>query len=106
MEVIETAPIRFVPAGARLRRRGKPIDATLLLTVDELVVVRGQAEGSREVLMRQSRQDLAMARRPTSRGGELVELSALDGQEATLRFDRRQARAAEAIVAWLAGVYA
>lgn len=105
IDVIETAPVRFVPAGARLRRRGKPIEATLLLTVDELVVVRGSEQGG-EVLMRQARNDLAMARHPAPRGGEQVELSALDGQEATLRFDRRHARAAETIVAWLAGVWA
>lgn len=89
---------------SRARRRARAIDGTLLLTADELLVVRGDAESPSEVLMRQGRADLAMARWPTSRGGEQVELSALDGQEATLRFDRRHARAAEAIAGWLAGL--
>jgi hypothetical protein len=45
-----------------------------------------------------------MARRPASRGGESVWLSALDGQEAILRFDREHAAAAEALSHWHAGV--
>ena len=100
--VIESAPVRYI--AARARRRARPIEGTLLLTADELLVVRGPAESPSEVLMRQGRADLAMARWPTSRGGEEVELSALDGQEATLRFDRRNAGAALAIAGWLAGL--
>jgi hypothetical protein len=102
--VIESAPVRFT--ASRPRRRARHVDGMLLLTPDELVVVRSGDgdEPSSEVLMRQERANLAMARRPTSRGGEQVELSALDGQEATLRFDRRHAGAAVAIAGWLAGL--
>jgi hypothetical protein len=84
----------------------RPIDATMLLTRDELVVVRGPAGDASEVLLRQGRDNLAMARRPVGWGGEQVELAALDGQEATLRFDRRHAPAAAAIASWLAGLLA
>jgi len=56
------------------------------------------------VLLRQGRTHVAMARRPASRGGESVWLSALDGQEAILRFDREHAAAAEALSRWHAGV--
>jgi hypothetical protein len=45
-----------------------------------------------------------MARRPASRGGESVWLSALDGQDAILHFDREHASAAEALSRWHAGV--
>jgi hypothetical protein len=105
--MIDPAPVTFIPAGSRMGRRGRAIEATLVLTMDELVVMRGAPGApSSEVLMRQGRANLAMARWPTSRGGEEVELSALDGQEATLRFDRRNASAAEAIAVWMAGLYA
>jgi hypothetical protein len=100
--VIQAAPVRYL--ASRARRRARPVDGTLLLTTDELLVVVGPADAPTEVLMRQGRADLAMARWPTSRGGEEVELSALDGQEATLRFDRRNAAAAAAIAGWLAGL--
>ena len=104
--MIERAPVQFVPARGRPRRRFRPVEGTLVLTVDELVVLRGDGERPNDVLMRQGRADLAMARWPAGRGGEHVELAALDGQEATLRFDRRHVRAAEAIADWLAGLYA
>ena len=104
--MIDPAPVTYIPAGARLRGRGRALAATLLLSDDELLVVRGQSPPSSEVLMRQGRANLAMARWPTSRGGEEVELSALDGQKATLLFDRRNAAAAEAIAVWMAGLYA
>lgn len=77
--------------------------ATLLLTPDELVVVHGPPN-AREVFMRQDRDDLAMVRRPTARGGERVELEATDGQHATLRFGRAEAGTAATIAGWLAGL--
>ncbi len=101
---LHTAPVRFVPS--RRFRSVRPIDATMLLTRDELVVVRGSAGDASEVLLCQGRDNLAMARRPVGWGGEQVELAALDGQEATLRFDRRHAPAAAAIASWLAGLLA
>ena len=54
--------------------------------------------------MRQGRNDLAMIRRPTPRGGERVELAAIDGQHATLRFTRAEAGSAGVLAAWLAGL--
>jgi hypothetical protein len=75
----------------------------MLLTAEQLFVI-GPLESGSQVLMRQGRADLAMARRPAPRGGELVWLSALDGQEATLRFDREHAGAAEALSRWHARV--
>jgi hypothetical protein len=87
--------------------RGRPfargVPATLLLTVEQVLVIAAPEDGSR-VLMRQGRTHVAMARRPASRGGESVWLSALDGQEAILRFDREHASAAEALSRWHAGV--
>lgn len=76
---------------------------TLVLTRDELVVVCGPPEAPR-VFMRQGRSDLAMVRRPTARGGERVELAALDGQQATLRFGRADVGAAQVLAGWLAGL--
>jgi hypothetical protein len=54
--------------------------------------------------MRQGRHDLAMVRRPAPRGGERVELDAIDGQHATLRFGRAEAATAQALAGWLAGL--
>jgi hypothetical protein len=99
--VIEEAPVRITLAGGRPFARGVP--GTLLLTLDELLVVAEPDAGS-EVLMRQTRANLAMARRPARGGREQVELSALDGQDVTLRFDREHARTALTIAGWLAGV--
>jgi hypothetical protein len=99
---LQTAPLRFVPS--RRFWAARPISATLILTRDELLVVRGPADEAGEILLRQGRDNLAMARRPIGWGGEQVELAALDGQEATLRFDRRHAPAAAAIASWLAGL--
>jgi hypothetical protein len=99
--VIREAPVRMGSPRARPFTRGVP--ATMLLTADQLFVIAAPEDGSR-LLMRQGRNDLAMARRPAARGGELVWLSALDGQEATLRFDRQHAAAAEALSRWHAGV--
>jgi hypothetical protein len=45
-----------------------------------------------------------MVRRPAPRGGERVELEALDGQHATLRFGREEASAAQLLAGWLAGL--
>jgi hypothetical protein len=90
-------------ASARGRPFARGVPATLLMTPDEVFVIAAPEDGS-AVLMRQSRADLAMARRPASRGGESVWLSALDGQEAILRFDREHAAAAEALSRWHAGV--
>jgi hypothetical protein len=95
------APVRMASPRARPFTRGVP--ATLLLTTDEVFVIGPPEDGSR-VLMRQNRIHLAMARRPASRGGESVWLSALDGHEAILRFDRQHASAAEALSRWHAGV--
>jgi hypothetical protein len=76
---------------------------TLLLTPDELLVFSGPPEAP-HVLMRQDRHDLAMVRRPAPRGGERVELEAIDGQQATLRFGRGEAATAQALAGWLAGL--
>src|SRR5829696_6783663 len=92
-QVVERAPVGIE---SRRRRFGRAEPGTLLLTPDELVVLRGPAHAS-DVMMRQDRHDLAMVRRPTARGGERVELSALDGQQATLRFDPAQTRVAVAL---------
>jgi hypothetical protein len=100
-EVMEKAPVGIEPAGAR--RFARPLPGTLLLTADELLVVSGPEEAP-EVLMRQGRNDLAMVRRPTPRGGERVELAAMDGQQATLRFARAEVGAAGMLAAWLAGL--
>jgi hypothetical protein len=100
-QLVEDAPVGIVPPGGGWFAR--PTAGRLLLTADELVLVAGPAD-SPEVLMRQGRGDLAMVRRPTARGGERVELAALDGQQATLRFDRAHACAAQAVAAWLAGL--
>jgi hypothetical protein len=100
-QLVEDAPVGIVRRDAGWFAR--PTAGRLLLTPDELVVVSGPDE-SPEVLMRQGRADLAMVRRPTARGGEHVELAALDGQQATLRFDRAHAGAAGAVAAWLAGL--
>jgi hypothetical protein len=81
----------------------RPAAGTLLLTQDELVVVAGPDEAP-QVVMRQGRNDLAMIRRPTPRGGERVELAAMDGQQATLRFSRAEVSAAGMLAAWLAGL--
>ena len=81
----------------------RPTAATLLLTPDELLVFSGPPE-SPEVFMRQGRHDLAMVRRPAPRGGERVELDAIDGQHATLRFGRAEAATAQALAGWLAGL--
>ncbi len=99
--VVERAPV-----GIEQEHRGRfarPTAGTLLLTRDELVVVAGPDE-SPQVVMRQGRNDLAMIRRPTPRGGERVELAALDGQQATLRFGRADVSAAGMLAAWLAGL--
>jgi hypothetical protein len=100
-QVLRRAPVAIEPD--RRRRFARTTAGTLLLTPDELVVVAGPPE-SRHVFMRQGRGDLAMVRRPTARGGERVELAALDGQQATLRFAREQAPAAVALAGWLAGL--
>lgn len=100
-QFVEDSPVGIVPRGSR--RFARPTAGRLLLTADELLVVAGPDDAPR-VLMRHGRADLAMVRRPTARGGERVELSALDGQQATLRFDRAHARAARAVAAWLAGL--
>ena len=100
-QLVEDAPVGIVPSGSG--RFARTTAGRLLLTAEELVVVSGPAESPR-VLMRQGRSDLAMIRRPTARGGERLELAALDGQEAILRFDRAHARAAGAVAAWLAGL--
>ena len=100
-QLVEEAPVGIVPSGAG--RFARPTAGRLLLTSEELVVFCGPEEAP-EVLMRQGRGDLAMVRRPTVRGGERVELAALDGQQATLRFDRAHARTAGAVAAWLAGL--
>ena len=99
--VLESAPVAIERDGRRPFAR--PTAGTMLLTPDELVVVAGPP-GSRDVFMRQDREDLAMVRRPTARGGERVELAAIDGQEATLRFGRADAGAAQALAGWLAGL--
>ena len=99
--VVQRAPVGIEPAGAG--RFTKPQPGTLLLTPEELLVVRGPEEAL-EVVMRQVRSDLAMVRRQTPRGGERVELAAMDGQHATLRFTRTEAPAAGALAAWLAGL--
>ena len=100
-QVVKQAPVGIEPDGARLFT--KPLPATLLLTPEELVVVSGPDE-SPEVVMRQGRNDLAMIRRPTPRGGERVELAALDGQHAILRFTRSEIGSAGMLAAWLAGL--
>ena len=99
--VLQQAPVGVEPAGAG--RFTRPLPATLLLTREELLVVSGPDE-SPEIVMRQGRNDLAMIRRPTPRGGERVELAAMDGQQATLRFTRSEAGAAGMLAAWLAGL--
>jgi hypothetical protein len=99
--VVQRAPVGIEPAGAR--RFTRPLPGTLLLTREELVVVSGPEE-SPEVVMRQGRNDLAMVRRPTPRGGERVELAAMDGQQATLRFTRTEVGSAGMLAAWLAGL--
>jgi hypothetical protein len=100
-QVVERAPVGIEPS--RGRRFARPTAGTLLLTTDELVVVAGPDEDP-HVVMRQGRNDLAMVRRPTPRGGERVELAALDGQQATLRFARAEASSAGILAAWLAGL--
>jgi hypothetical protein len=100
-QLVEESPVGIVTAGGGWFAR--PTAGRLLLTSDELVVVSGP-DDSPEVLMRQGRADLAMIRRPTARGGEHVELASLDGQQATLRFDRAHARSASAVARWLAGL--
>ena len=99
--VVQQAPVGIEPAGAG--RFTRPLPGTLLLTAEELVVVSGPEE-SPEVVMRQGRNDLAMIRRPTPRGGERVELASMDGQRATLRFTRTEVRSAGMLAAWLAGL--
>ena len=99
--VLERAAVAIEQSGRRPFAR--PVAATLLLTPDELVVMHGPPE-SQEVFMRQGRADLAMVRRPTARGGERVELDAIDGQHATLRFGRADAHAAQKLAGWLAGL--
>src|SRR4051812_6070871 len=99
--VVQRAPVGIEPAGAR--RFTRPLPGVLLLTAEELVVVSG-ADESPQVVMRQGRNDLAMVRRPTPRGGERVELAAMDGQHATLRFTRTEVSAAGMLAAWLAGL--
>jgi hypothetical protein len=99
--VLERADVAIEPGGRR--RFARPTAATLLLTPHELLVVSGPSE-SAEVFMRQGRHDLAMVRHPTPRGGERVELEAIDGQQATLRFGREEAGAAQALAGWLAGL--
>jgi len=96
-EVVKKAPVGIEPDGARLFTR--PLPAMLLLTPEELMVVADS-----EVVMRQGRNDLAMIRRPTPRGGERVELAAMDGQHTTLRFTRTEADSAGVLAAWLAGL--
>jgi hypothetical protein len=81
----------------------RPASGTLLLTPDELLVVFGPPAAP-EVFMRQHRQELAMVRHPTPRGGEKVELDATDGQHATLRFARSDAAGALALAGWFAGL--
>jgi hypothetical protein len=98
--ILEQVPVRISVAGARPFARG--VSGTLLLTADQLVILVGPP-GESEVLLQQVRTDLAMARRPASRGGEQVDLAALDGQEVTLRFDREHVPAARALGRWLAG---
>jgi hypothetical protein len=100
-QVVRQAPVGIEPAGAG--RFTRPTPATLLLTREELVVLSGPDE-SPEVVMRQGRNDLAMIRRPTPRGGERVELAAMDGQHATLRFTRTEVGSAGMLAAWLAGL--
>jgi hypothetical protein len=100
-QVVQSAPVGIEPAGAR--RFTRPLPATLFLTSEELVVLSGP-EDSPEVVMRQGRNDLAMVRRPTPRGGERVELAAMDGQHATLRFTRTEVSSAGMLAAWLAGL--
>jgi hypothetical protein len=99
--VVQKSPVGIEPAGAG--RFTRPLPGTLLLTQEELVVLSGPDE-SPEVVMRQGRNDLAMVRRPTPRGGERVELAAMDGQHATLRFTRTDVGAAGTLAAWLAGL--
>lgn len=100
-EVVQQSPVGIEPAGAG--RFTRPLPGTLLLTHEELVVVSGPDDAP-EVVMRQGRNDLAMVRRPTPRGGERVELAAMDGQHATLRFTRTDVGAAGMLAAWLAGL--
>ena len=85
------------------RRFARPLPGRLLLTSEELVVISGSDEAA-HVVMRHGRNDLAMVRRPTPRGGERVELAGLDGQQATLRFTRAEAPSAGVLAAWLAGL--
>jgi len=100
-QVVQRAPVGIEPDGAG--RFTRPLPGTLLLTREELVVVSGPEEAP-EVVMRQGRNDLAMIRRPTPRGGERVELAAMDGQHATLRFTRTEVGSAGMLAAWLAGL--
>lgn len=100
-QVVRKAPVGIEPVGAG--RFTRPLPAMLLLTSEELLVVSGPDE-SPEVVMRQGRNDLAMIRRPTPRGGERVELAAMDGQHATLRFARTEVGSAGMLAAWLAGL--
>lgn len=99
--VVQQAAVEIEPESRRPFARATA--GTLVLTQDELVVLSGPP-GSGHVVMRQDRGDLAMVRRPTVRGGERVELAALDGQQATLRFGRAQASSAEVLAGWLAGL--
>lgn len=99
--VVEQADVEVEPDSRR--RFARATAGTLVLTRDELVVTCGSPE-SPHVVMRQGRGDLAMVRRPTARGGERVELAALDGQHATLRFGRGQLSSAQALAGWLAGI--
>jgi hypothetical protein len=100
-QVLERSPVGIEAVGRRPFARARA--GTLLLTPDELVVLHGSPE-SPEVFMRQDRHDLAMVRRPAPRGGERVELEALDGQHATLRFGREEAGSAQLLAGWLAGL--
>jgi hypothetical protein len=99
--VLEQAAVVIEPGGRRPFAR--TTSATMLLTPDELLVVGGPPEAP-HVFMRQGRGDLAMVRRPAPRGGERVELEAIDGQQATLRFGRAEAASAQALAGWLAGL--
>jgi hypothetical protein len=100
-KVVQQAPVGIEPVGAR--RFTRPVPGTLLLTREELLILCGPDDHP-EVVMRQGRFDLAMIRRPTPRGGERVELAAMDGQHATLRFTRAEADSAGVLAAWLAGL--
>ena len=100
-QVVEQTDVEIEPDSRR--RFARSTSGTLVLTRDELMVLCGPPE-SPHVVMRQGRGDLAMVRRPTARGGERVELAALDGQQATLRFARGQVSSAQVLAGWLAGL--